>query len=158
MNKALPKITESEAELKTQLRQARHPKQKQRLQALYLLRSGQARSRVKVAALLGVDRNTVGEWLQRYEQGGLAALLTIQTPPGAKPTLDAAQMSHLRAALARPEGFGSYIEVQQWIAAEFQVEMPYQTVHRIVRYQLRAKLKQPRPVHVEKKMRPARPS
>lgn len=150
MNKALPRIIESEAELKAQLRRETHPKRKQRLQALYLLRSGQTRSRVQVATLLGVNRNTVGEWLERYAQGGLQALLTIQTPPGATPTLNAAQLARLRAVLAQAEGFASYKAVQQWIAAELQVEMPYKTVHRIVRYQLHAKLKQPRPVHVKK--------
>ena len=151
MNKALPTISESEADLKKQLRRERHPKKKQRLQALYLLKSGQAASRVKVASLLGVNRNTVGEWLQQYERSGLRALLWIGSAPGAQPTLTPQQQERLQAALARPEGFASYGAVQQWIADELQVEMPYKTVHHLVRYKLGAKLKQPRPVHVKKK-------
>jgi len=57
MNKALPPIIESEAELKAQLRRETHPKRKQRLQALYLLRSGQTRRRVQVATLPSVNRD-----------------------------------------------------------------------------------------------------
>ena len=151
MNKALPQIIESETELKAQMRSETHPKKKQRLQALYLLRSEQARNRVAVARLLGVDRNTIGEWLAAYARGGLPELLTIHTPPGARPTLDREQMSRLAQALAQPEGFSSYKEIQQWIADELHVQMPYKSVHRVVRYQLGAKLKQPRPVHVQKK-------
>lgn len=37
---------------------------------LYLLVSGQARTRQQVASLLGVSRNTVGHWLASYEMGG----------------------------------------------------------------------------------------
>ena len=151
MNKALPEIVESESDLKVRMRGETHPKKKQRLQALYLLRSGQARNRVAVARLLGVDRNTVGEWLALYQTGGLPALLTIDMPPGAQPTLNREQMRRLEQALAQPQGFGSYKEIQQWIKDELDVEMPYKSVHRVVHYQLGAKLKQPRPVHVQKK-------
>lgn len=155
MNKALPPIRESEEALKALLRRESHAQKKQRNQTLYLLKSGQARSRLKVAELLGVHCSTVGEWLQSYESGGLAALLTIGTPPGREPTLDAAQLARLQTALACPEGFASYLEVQAWIADELQVEMPYKTVHHLVRYKLGAKLKRPRPVHVKKNRRPA---
>lgn len=151
MNKALPPIRESAAELKSRLRRETHAKKQQRLQALYLLQSGQARSRVQVAELLGVNRNTVGQWLETYQSQGLTGLLTIGTPPGRVPTLEAAQVAQLEAALARPEGFASYGAVQQWIAEQFQIEMPYKTVHHLVRYRLKAKLKRPRPTHVKKK-------
>jgi hypothetical protein len=63
MNKTLPPIHESAHDLKQRLARERHPAKQQRLHALYLLASGQARHRTEVAALLGVDRNTVGRWL-----------------------------------------------------------------------------------------------
>ena len=59
MNKGLPKIGESVEELKERLRQETRVRQKQRLQALYLLKSGQAQSRTRVGELLGVSRRTV---------------------------------------------------------------------------------------------------
>ena len=151
MNKGLPTISETEERLKTQVRRESNAQKKQRLHALYLLKCGQARSRAHLAELLGVHRNTVGAWLERYARGGQRALLTIGTPPGRVPTLDAAQLERLQQALAQPEGFASYGAVQTWIADELQVAMPYKTVHHLVRYKLGAKLKRPRPVHVKKK-------
>ena len=56
-------------------------------------------------------------------------------------------MEALKDRLAEPEGFGSYKEVQQWLAAEQGLELCYSTVHGIVRYGLGAKPKAPRPSH-----------
>ena len=150
MNKALPPIAESASALKQQMQGERDAKRQQRLHALYLIQSGQATTRGRVAELLGVHRNTVGSWLARYEAGGLMALLAIERPPGRVPTLNAAQREQLQTALSRPEGFASYGAIQRWIADELQVEMPYATVHHLVRYQLGAKLKRPRPSHTQK--------
>jgi hypothetical protein len=59
-------------------------------------------------------------------------------------------MDQLKERLSEPEGFGSYKEIQQWLAEEQNLELPYSTVHRIVRYELEAKLKTPRPSHPKK--------
>lgn len=59
-------------------------------------------------------------------------------------------MEVLKKRLAEPEGFGSYTEIQQWLAEEQGVELPYSTVHGIVRYELNAKPKAPRPSHPKK--------
>jgi len=151
MNKRLPTISESAADLKTQMRQETHPKKRQRLQALYLLASAQAQSRLALAALLGVNRNSVRRWLDAYAHGGLAALLTIGTPPGKPLSLNPSQLQQLESALAQPEGFRSYKEVQRWLASELGVPLRYRTVHELVRYRLGAKLKRPRPSNAKKK-------
>ena len=153
MNKALPPIHESAAELKELLARERRREKQQRLHAVYLLASGQARSRITVASLLGVSRDTVGRWLTTYAQGGLTALLDIYIPAGKAPALAPDQRAQLQAALERPEGFASYGAVQRWIADELGVQMQYQAVHKLVRYTLRAKLKVPRPVHIKKRTR-----
>ena len=82
MYKPLPTITESPETLQIQLRAETHPKKRSRLQALYLLASGQASSRLILAKLLAVHRHTLQAWLQLYEEGGLSALLTIKKAPG----------------------------------------------------------------------------
>jgi hypothetical protein len=56
MNNALYKIVESVETLKERLRQETRSRQKQRLQALYLLKSDQARIRTKVGELPGIRR------------------------------------------------------------------------------------------------------
>lgn len=118
MNAAIPPIRESAEALKQLLNQERHPDKQQRLHALYLLASGQARYRTQVATLLGVSRGTIGRWLACYAEGGLAALLDVYIPAGKAAALAPAHLAQLQAALERPAGFASYGAVQQWIATE----------------------------------------
>jgi hypothetical protein len=86
MNNVIPRIQESADELKQLLAREHHAAKRQRLHALYLLASGQARFRGDVARLPGVDRNTVGRWLDQYAQGGLPALLTLYVPTAPQET------------------------------------------------------------------------
>jgi transposase len=95
---------------------------------------------------LGRDGSTITRWLQKYRQGGLGKLLEVKTSPGATPKITTQMRSRLLEKLECPEGFGSYREIVQWLKQEFHVEVKYKTVYRLVRYQLQAKLKIPRPV------------
>ena len=89
--------------------------------------------------------------MQLYEEGGLAALLKIKPLPGAKPQLNPEQQAIVRAELAKPEGFSSYIELQEWIAERFGVQMNYAALYHMARYRMGAKLKVPRPTNPKKK-------
>jgi transposase len=153
MNKPLPSIAESVQTLQTQLRTETDPKQRSRLQALYLLASGQAPSRLALAKLLAVHRHTIQTWLKLYEEGGLGALLTIKKAPGKPPTLTPRVLTTLQARLDHVQGFGSYGEIQQYLARTHKVVLAYSTVHKLVRYQLKAKLKAPRRSHPKKSPR-----
>ena len=82
MKRKVPEITESVEKLKRLLRQAKKKYEVQRLNVLYLLKSGQAKNRLQVAKLLGVDRGSVGTWLTAYETGGLQTLLKRGYAPG----------------------------------------------------------------------------
>lgn len=150
MNKPIPIIHESADELKQRLSRERHPAKQQRLHALYLLASGQVHFRTEVARLLGIDRNTVGRWLERYAHGGLVALLEIYVPAGKAPAMQPDQVTQLQQALQQPQGFGSYDAVRQWIADTFGVALTYNATHKLVRYKLGAKLKVARPSHTKK--------
>lgn len=153
MNKPLPPIVESPESLQTQLRTERDPKKRSRLQALYLLASGQAPSRLVLAKLLAVHRHTIQTWLNLYEGGGLRALLTIRKAPGKPPSVSPRVLSKLQERLADVHGFGSYGEVQQYLARTQKVALAYSTVHKLVRYKLKAKLKAPRRSHPKKSPR-----
>jgi len=157
MNKPLPVITESAESLQTQLRTETDPKKRTRLQALYLLASSQATSRLVLAKLLAVHRHTIQTWLKLYEAGGLRALLTIRKAPGKPPAVSPRVLSKLQEQLSDMHGFGSYGEVQQYLARTHKVTLAYSTVHKLVRYKLRAKLKAPRRSHPKKspKMSPS---
>jgi transposase len=153
MYKPIPPIQESAEDLKARLRQEPHPLKRPRLHVLYLLKSGQAHQRQQVASLVGVHRNSVGEWLDAYATGGLAAMLSVKPLPGKAPALSNEQLTQLREALARPEGFASYGDIQAWIADTLGVTMQYHAVHKLVHDKLGARLKVARPSHPKKTTR-----
>jgi len=148
----MPAVGESVEALKGRMEKESNGVKRQRVQMLYLVASGQARERQEVAHLLGLHRNTVGKWMQRYEQGGLEGLLEVRVPPGAKPALNESQIAQLREALGRAEGFGSYAEVQTWILSHYGVSMSYAATHKSVHTKLGATLKVARPRHPKKTM------
>src|SRR3954462_15471586 len=121
MNKCLPVITESAESLLSQLRTETDPKKRVRLHALYLLASGQAASRLALAKLLAVHRHTIQTWLKLYEAGGLGALLTIKKAPGKRSSLTPSVWTKPQEQLADVRGFGSYGEVQQYLAQTHKV-------------------------------------
>lgn len=150
MYQALPKINETENVLKERLRQENRCRQRLRLQMLYLLKSGQAKNRTEVGQLLGVSRRTVGEWLERYKKQGLERLLQLDTHTNRAYSLTKDQEAQLRQKLSEPEGLPSYSAIQVWINKTFGLSLSYDTVRRIVRYRLGAKLKVARKSHTKK--------
>jgi transposase len=152
MYQPLPPITEDLETLEERLRRERDSKRKPRLHLLVLLKSGQVTSRSQAATHLALHRNTVATWLRYYRAGGLEALLTYKEAgaPAGQKTLPPAVFEQLKTRLATPMGFASYLDVQRWLRDEFGLEVPYTTLHGIVRYQLKAKLKRPRPSHAKK--------
>lgn len=148
----LPVITETADDLRVRLRAELDPERKRRLHALTLLASGQATTRQQVAHHLAVHRNTVAAWIERYRQGGLAALLTPSKrgPAPGQRTLPAPVLDALQARLADGVGFAGYDEVRDWLSDEYALDVPYKSVYTLVRYRLGAKLKVPRPEHPKK--------
>jgi transposase len=138
--------------LRTRLRRTTNAQQKQRLHLLVLIAEGRAITGREAAEHLAVHRNTVGRWLDTYRQGGLEALLQIDVggAPVGQRTLSPEAFAALQLRLAQPEGFGSYGEIQQWLAQHWGEVISYSAVQRLVHRQLKAKLKRPRPVHPKK--------
>lgn len=150
--RALPPITETADELRGRLRMMRDAELRQRLHLLLLIKDQVVVTRKAAAERLLRHRNTISRWLTDYEQGGLDRLLTRKPtgkPPGQR-TLPAPIFEALKRRLQSEEGFSSYVEVQHWLYDEYGLEIPYKTVHQIVRYSLKAKLKRARPVHPKK--------
>jgi transposase len=153
MAKKFPEIAESSEALLERMQKEKHVLKRQRLHTLYLVKSGQVGSRQAIAHLLGVGGNAVGQWLNDYARAGLDELLEVKVPPGRVATLNPAQQAHLREALARPTGFGSFVEVQGWIQEQWGIRMEYSAVHKLVKYYLGASLKVARPTHPQKTSR-----
>lgn len=153
MNKALPKITETEAEIRERLKSEPQVKRQNRLQALYLIVTKQAKSRTTAAKMLGFNRNTISEWFALYESGGLEKLLEIYKPAGAKPKITAAAAAEIQEILQTEKGFRTYKEIHQLVVSKHQIAVSYRAVHNLVRYKLESKLKVPRPSNPKKTKR-----
>ena len=94
-------------------------------------------------------------WLRRYWDGGLEAVLTDKEAgaPAGQQTLPPAVFAQLKTRLAPPTGFASYLAIPPWLREECALDVPYTTLHGMVRSQLNAKLKRPRPSHAKKTSR-----
>ena len=151
----LPEITEPTQRLKHLVRKEKDAQIQRRFQMLLRMKTGEAKSRSAAARQLGVHRNTVADWVDLYEEGGIEKIQQIKDPgpePGQQ-SIPSDVMERLKERLAEPEGFGSYKEIQRWLAEEQDLELCYSTVHGIVRYELEAKPKVPRPSHPKKTSR-----
>lgn len=142
-------ISESAEYLSKSLKKARTAFEKERLQMLWWMKTGQVTQHKELSQRLGRDGSTLTRWLQRYRQGGLEKLLEVKTSPGATPKIQGEILKKLVARLECPQGFSSYGQIVEWLEQEFHLQVKYKTVYRLVRYQLKATLKVPRPVSKE---------
>lgn len=150
MYKPMPRIRESAEELRALMKQERNPKARERLQALYVVASEQARSRSAVANLLGVNRDTIGAWFALYVEGGRERLLDLYVSPGKASSVPPSVMEALVKRLEEEDGFATYGEIQTWLAEKHGVKMQYAAVHALVAYKLKARPKVVRPRHIKK--------
>nr|WP_084202425.1 helix-turn-helix domain-containing protein [Rubidibacter lacunae] len=116
-----------------------------------MAQEGHASQATQVASLLppGRTRVTVSRWLRDYRGGGLSALTEPKPRSGRPPAISGDALAQLQQELQNERGFFSYVEVQTWLEAVWDLKLPYSTVHDTVRYRLGAKLKAPRPVDVK---------
>lgn len=81
-------------ELRREAGRSRNARASRRMLALAMVLDG--RSRTEAAESCGMDRQTLRDWVHRYNSEGLAGLVD-RLPPGRAPRLDAGQMSELAA-------------------------------------------------------------
>jgi transposase len=142
-------INESTEYLFKSLKKARTACEKERLQMLWWIKTRQVTQHQELSQRLGRDGSTVTRWLQKYRQGGLCKLLEVKASPGAVRKIQGEMLSRLVEKLQCPKGFSSYGQIVEWLEQEFNVQVKYKTVYRLVRYELKATLKVPRPVSKE---------
>ncbi|MBD1939181.1 helix-turn-helix domain-containing protein [Microcoleus sp. FACHB-68] len=138
-------VKESLDELAERLRQAKGPRDKERLQVLYWLKQDNAPSISAIAKAVGKHRNTLQTWLSMYRDGGLEAMLETKKSPGGVRVIPQWAEDALAKRLKQSNGFASYGAVQQWLAETLGVEAHYHAVYQMTRYRLKAKLKVVRP-------------
>ena len=105
---------------------------------------------IRAAELCGISYPTAAEWFRRYEIGGMAELPGLKTVPGRSRAIPLEILEYSEKKLSEPDGFRSCKEIRTWLMNEYNLDIPYKTVHKTVRYCLGARLKSPRPSHVKK--------
>jgi len=88
------------------------------MQFLYVLKTRQIRYIKDAVKLFGRNRNTYGDWVAKYQAGGLSELLSIERGPGRQANIQGENLEKLKARLAEPEGFKSYKDVSSWLEKE----------------------------------------
>ena len=158
MNQGMMLIMESEKELQEMMRKESNVHKRARIHMLYLFSSKQARNRKEVARILGVYRETVGDWLRKYEQGGIEELLEIEARGGSQSSLPQEVIAGMREQLSQPTGFQSYHELLAWVNKTFSLTTNYDVVYYTATKILNARLAVARKSHIKKKPARKKPS
>ena len=111
-------VKESAEELKELIRTQSKATKRDRLRALYLQRTGKVQSRRHLAEMLGCAESTIYRWFKKYQHQGLEGLLAVKTSPGRPAKITGQALRDLKNHLKTRTGFGSYEEIQEWLAAE----------------------------------------
>ena len=146
-------VLESEEELLDMIKNEKRGRFRDRLRLLWLLKSRKAETMQHAAEFCSVSRHTAGRWFRRYETFGITELMRLKTVPGRSRAVPAEVAECLKKRLSEPEGFGSYDEIRIWIKENYNLDIPYKTVHKTVKYYLEAGPKTPRPSHIKKTKR-----
>jgi transposase len=112
-------------------------------------------SRLSAARQTGMDRQTLRDWVLRYNEHGVDGLAS-RKPPGAAPRLSPAQMSELcDLVLAGPDAKTNKVvrwrcvDLREEVTQRFRVTVPERAIARWLR-KLKLTRLQPRPFHPEK--------
>jgi transposase len=153
---AAVKIIQTEhtaSELRGFAARSRDPAQSRRLLAIAMVLDGA--TRLEAARQTGMDRQTLRDWVHRYNETGITGLLP-RLAPGPTPKLTAAQMAELRElVVAGPDP--QKHQVVRWrcvdlraeVTRRFSVTVPERTIGKWLR-KLKLTRLQPRPYHPKK--------
>ena len=127
--------------------------QVRRLLALALVLDGY--SRREAAAMNGMERQTLSDWVHRYNDLGIDGLKSLQSP-GREPALTEAQKAELRALVIKGPDLAIHhvtrwrcVDLRAEVASRFSVEVHEGTIGRWLN-ELGLTRLQPRPVHPQK--------
>ena len=147
---AVTRTEHTPEELRSLASKSKDAAQARRLLAVALALEGV--SRQQAAQQTGMDRQTLRDWVRRYNASGVAGLVSRKAP-GATPKLTAAQMSELRElVIAGPDPKVHKVirwrclDLRQEVARRFSVTVPERTIGKWL-HKLELTRVQPRPYH-----------
>jgi transposase len=147
------RLDHSAAELRGMSARCSDGAQVRRILAIALVLEG--RPRAEVASLTGMDRQTLPDWVHRYNAEGIAGLKS-RTGPGREPYLSATQKAELRELVIRGPDPQTHkvvrwccVDLQAEVARRWNVDVHESTIGKWLD-QLGLTRLQPRPVHPKK--------
>jgi transposase len=150
---AITRTEHTAADLRVFASKSRDGAQVRRLLALAFILEGA--SRAEAAARSGMDRQTLRDWVHRYNADGIAGLRSGHGP-GKPPSLNDAQMAELKVAVLKgpdPETHGVVrwrcVDLRAEVASRFTIEVTERTIGKWLRKLGLTRL-QPRPFHPKK--------
>jgi transposase len=152
MSAAVPitRLDQTASDLRSSASKCGDGAQVRRLLAIALVLDG--RSRAEAAELNGMDRQTLSDWVHRYNAAGIDGLKS-RLPPGAAPLLSVVQKSELRALVVQgPDPEKDKVirwrcaDLREEIVRRFSVRVHENTVSKWLRGFRLTRL-QPRPCH-----------
>jgi transposase len=155
MGKALTitRTDRTSGELRALSAKCRDGAQVRRLLALAMVLEGAPRT--EAAACNGMDRQTLRDWVHRYNESGVDALKSRKNP-GRTPYMTKAQMAELRQLVVDGPDLGAdkvvrwrIVDLRGVVKRRFAVDVHQSTVGKWL-HQLRLTRLQPRPVHPKK--------
>lgn len=134
-------IQEDPGELKQIQMQQKDVSSFQKIQGLYLLKTGKVKTVSSLAEYLGVHRVTLQRWLRSYRDQGLEGLLTVKPKTGRPKTIEDRAIAQLQEKLNEKKPvFKSYGEIKDWLENNYQIKVNYHTVYYWVKYKLKVNL------------------
>lgn len=127
-------------------KQEKRARIRERVQMLYLYKSGIATERQELSKILGRSKPTLTRWMQKYKAGGLKGMLEMKASGHRPSVIPKEALREVKMRLDSEKGFESYKEVQMFLKQEWNLAIPYPTVYFVVRYKLGGSLKTVRPV------------
>lgn len=122
-----------------------------RIKMLMISVQKQVHSKSELARHLKVSPGSVQQWKQRYERGGLQALLLDERGGNRPSKIDGATDKALAKKLADPQQAPrSFTELQQWVDEHYVPGINYHTLNKYVKRKYGAKIKVVRKSHIEK--------
>jgi len=120
--------TETADELYTHFTREPDSRRRQRLQALWLVRTGT--SITAAARLAGVGQRSLERWLSWYRQGGLTTVLDRVPGHGAEGQTSRLTPEQQQAVVAQTAtgAFRTYHEARDWVRQEFGVGYSYKGI------------------------------
>src|SRR5262245_48118339 len=136
MTVAITRLELSAADLREAAVGTQDAKAARRMLAIALSLEGW--SRKAAAEACGMDRQTLRDWVHRYNQSGLGGLYDRPRRNGPLPSLSAEQRAKVAEWVKQGpdrerDGVGRCVDLQQRIMAEFVVQLHERTISKLLR-------------------------